>query len=235
MVESEIEAIEQTNQLKDRIDNKHKALPRPERLTASRESLVTFQDFEDLPLVAQQWEFEIWWKQTDALYFFMDGIPAYIIDEEVFIQWSSAAKPDVPQAFGHSDASPLATHHALMLSLVPFDWVNPATGEVSSDVDEKKVFSTVVVFVHPSQKLSPSCQPFRPWCNLQDHHEWHREWEEDAQRMLLPFVHLPGRQPHDHEQSHPLSSVAGTRMLPQTLLLCRNSSWRHVETHQRET
>ena len=56
---SEIEAIEQTNQLKDRIDNKGKALPWPERLTASRESLVTFQDLEDLPLVVQQWEFEI--------------------------------------------------------------------------------------------------------------------------------------------------------------------------------
>ena len=54
MVESELEAIDQTNQLKDRIDNKHKALPRPERLTASCESLVTFQDLEDLPLVVQQ-------------------------------------------------------------------------------------------------------------------------------------------------------------------------------------
>ena len=41
-----------------------------------------------------------------------------------------------------------------MLSLVPFNRVNPATGEVSPDIDEKKVFSTVVVFVHPSQKLS---------------------------------------------------------------------------------
>ena len=33
--------------------------------------------------------------------------------------------------------------------------MNPATGEVSPDIDEKKVFSAVVVFVHPSQKLSP--------------------------------------------------------------------------------
>ena len=121
MAESELEAIEQTNQLKDRIDNKRKVLPQPERLTASRESLVTFQDLEDLPLVVQQWEFEIQWKQTDALYFFTDGILAYVIDEDVFIQWLSAVKPDVPQAFRHSNASPLATHHALMLSLAPFD------------------------------------------------------------------------------------------------------------------
>ena len=42
-----------------------------------------------------------------------------------------------------------------MLSLVLFDRVNPATGEVLPDIDEKKVFSAVMVFVHPSQKLSP--------------------------------------------------------------------------------
>ena len=59
MVESKIEAIEQTNQLKDSIDNKHKVLPWLERLTASHESLVTFQDLEDLPLVVQQQEYEI--------------------------------------------------------------------------------------------------------------------------------------------------------------------------------
>ena len=33
--------------------------------------------------------------------------------------------------------------------------MNPATGKVLPDIDEKKVFSAVVVFVHPSQKLSP--------------------------------------------------------------------------------
>ena len=115
-------------------------------------------------LRSRTWRIFHWWfstgslrfggGKTDALYFFTDGIPAYIIDEEVFIQWSSAARPDVPQAFGHSEATPLATYHALMLSWVPFDRVNPATGEVLPDIDEKKVFSAVVVFVHPSQKLS---------------------------------------------------------------------------------
>ena len=33
--------------------------------------------------------------------------------------------------------------------------MNHATGEVLPDIDEKKVFSAMVVFVHPSQKLSP--------------------------------------------------------------------------------
>ena len=71
------------------------------------------------------------------------------------VQWSSAVRPNVPQAFGCSDATPLATYCALMLSLAPFDQVNPATGEVSPDIDKQKVFSAMVVFVHPSQKLSP--------------------------------------------------------------------------------
>ena len=67
-------------------------------------------------MVVQQREFEIRWRQTVALYFFTDGIPAYFVDEDVFIQWSSAARSDVPQAFGRSDAAPLATYHTLILS-----------------------------------------------------------------------------------------------------------------------
>ena len=87
----------------------------------SQESLITFQDLDDFPLVVQQWEFEVQWRQTNALYFFTDGIPAYIIDEEVFIQWSSAVGPDVSQTFGCTNGTPLATYHTLMLSLAPFD------------------------------------------------------------------------------------------------------------------
>ena len=85
MAESEVEAIDQTNWLKAKIEAKHKVLPWQERLTARHESLVMFQDLEDLPLVVQQQEFEIQWRQTDALYFFTDGIPAYIVDEDVFV------------------------------------------------------------------------------------------------------------------------------------------------------
>ena len=78
----------------------------------------------------------------------------YIVDEDVFMQWSSAARSDVPQAFRHSDATSLATYCALMLSLAPFCHVDPSTGKASPDVSDKKVFSAVVVFVHPSQQLS---------------------------------------------------------------------------------
>ena len=70
------------------------------------------------------------------------------------MQWSSEVWSDVPQAFRRSDTTTLATYYALMLSLAPFCSVSPATGETSPDIDEKKVFSTAVVFVHPLQQLS---------------------------------------------------------------------------------
>ena len=117
-------------------------------------SLILFQDMEDFPLVVEQHEFEVRWKQTDALYFFTDGQPVYVVDEDVFMQWSSVAMSDVPQAFRHGDATSLATYHALMLLLSPFCCVNLSTGETSPDVSDKKVFSAVVLFVHPSQQLS---------------------------------------------------------------------------------
>ena len=59
MAETKVEAIDQINQLKARIETKHKALPQQERTTASHKSLISFQDLEDFPLVVQQWEFEV--------------------------------------------------------------------------------------------------------------------------------------------------------------------------------
>ena len=154
MAAVEAEAIHQVNQLKDRIDNKCKALPRREREVASRESLVSFQDLDDFPLVVEQREFKVRWKQTDTLYFFTDSQPVYVVDEDVFVQWLSVARSNVPQAFGHGDATSLATYRALMLSLAALCHVDPSMGEASPDVSTKKVFSAVVVFVHPSQQLS---------------------------------------------------------------------------------
>ena len=151
MAAAEAEAIHQVNQLKDRIDNKRKALPRREREVTSWESLISFQDLEDFPLVVKQCTFEVRWKQTDVLYFFTDGQPVYVVDKEVFMQWSSAVRSDVPQAFRHSDATSLATYHALMLSWALFCHVDPSRDEALPDVSDKKVFSAVVVFVHPSQ------------------------------------------------------------------------------------
>ena len=54
MAETKVEAIDQVNQPKTRIESKHKVLPRQERGTASHESLISYQDLEDFPLVVQQ-------------------------------------------------------------------------------------------------------------------------------------------------------------------------------------
>ena len=55
IAETKVEAIDQINRLKARIETKCKVLPRQERATASHESLISFQDLEDFPLVVQQW------------------------------------------------------------------------------------------------------------------------------------------------------------------------------------
>ena len=68
-------------------------------------------------MVVQQWEFEVRWRQTDTLYFFTDGIPAYVVNEDVFIQWSSAVMSDVPQAFGRSDATTLSRYQPIFSKL----------------------------------------------------------------------------------------------------------------------
>ena len=59
MAETEVEAIDQINQLKARIESKCKALPRQERATTSPESLISYQDLDDFPLVVQQQEFKV--------------------------------------------------------------------------------------------------------------------------------------------------------------------------------
>ena len=131
-------------------------MPRREREVTSQDSLVLFQDLEDFLLVVEQREFKVQWKQTDALYFFTDGQPTYIVDEEVFMQWSSVVRSDVPQAFGHSDATSLATYHALMLSWVPLYCVDPSKGEALLDVSNKKVFSLLWWYLSSPRS---SCHP----------------------------------------------------------------------------
>ena len=59
MAATEVDAIEQINKLKVKIEFKCKELPRKERDSASHESLLTFQNLEDFPLTVQQWEFEV--------------------------------------------------------------------------------------------------------------------------------------------------------------------------------
>ena len=155
MAATEVDAMEQINQLKVRIESRCKKLPRKEKEIASQESLLTFQDLEDFSLVVQQCEFEVRWKQTNALYYFTDTQGAFVVDEDVFVQWLSAAVPEAPQVFGQSDSTSLSTFHALMLYNVPFCRAKPSTGKASPSATGKRVFSTIVVFVHPLQHLLP--------------------------------------------------------------------------------
>ena len=81
----------------------------------------------------------------------MDSQAAYVVEADVFVQWSSEAMPGLPQAFGQSDTTSLLTFHTLMLSYVPFCQVELTTSKASPSATGEMVFSAVVIFVHPKQ------------------------------------------------------------------------------------
>ena len=83
----------------------------------------------------------------------MNTQAAYVVDTNVFVQWSSEALPGLPQAFGRHDATSLLTFRVLMLSYAPFCLAEPATGKALPSPIGEMVFSAVVGFVHPRQHL----------------------------------------------------------------------------------
>ena len=153
MAARKVETQTQINQLVALLETECKKLPRQEGSAASQESLLTFKNLEMYPLIVQQQAFEVRWEHTDALCTFPDSQAAYIMDSEVFIQWSSEASITEPQAFRHHDSTTLAPFHTLMLSFLPLCHAETAAGMVSPNSSGEMVFSAVVVFIRPRQYL----------------------------------------------------------------------------------
>ena len=59
-----------------------------------------------------------------------------------------------PRHSGAGMSQTLSTCHGLMFSWVPFCPENPNSGRASANAGNRKVFSAVVVIMHPSQKVS---------------------------------------------------------------------------------
>ena len=135
---------EQVAQLKAEIlalRRDHKWLGNP---YMSREQLLTFDMLERHPLVTDQVEYEFQWDQVDALYEFVDRLPAWVGDDEVMEVWRTRSK-DAPQSFWGWEAKKAEWGQALMLSWLPA-WID---GGPASPV--AKVFTAVVVCIHPCQ------------------------------------------------------------------------------------
>ena len=112
----------------------------------SREQLLTFDMLEHHPLVTDQVEYEFQWDQVDALYEFMDRLPAWVVDDEVMEVWRTRSE-DAPQSFRGWEAKKAEWGQVLMLSWSPA-WID---GGPTSPV--AKVFTAVVVCIHPCQAV----------------------------------------------------------------------------------
>ena len=64
----------------------------------SREELLTFDMLERRPLITDQQAYEFQWDKVDALYQFVDMIPAWVVDDEIFALWSTG-REDAPREF----------------------------------------------------------------------------------------------------------------------------------------
>ena len=112
----------------------------------SREQLLTFDMLERHPLVTDQVEYEFQWDQVDALYEFMDRLPAWVVDDEVMEVWRTGSE-DAPQSFQGWEAKKAEWGQVLMLSWSPAQIDGGPTSPVA------KVFTAVVVCIHPCQAV----------------------------------------------------------------------------------
>ena len=105
----------------------------------------------------RQSDWELEWDKVKGLYDCHIGIPAFIVDNAIFDQWSPMASPASPQYWTDSDATDTLYAHEVLLSLLPQNLLNPPEGREQGNHGgrpDQFVFSTVVVFIHPGQSLT---------------------------------------------------------------------------------
>ena len=130
--------------------NKHKEKPDEER--------VTFKNLEQYPFVMWQSAWDLQWDRVHALFKACSGVPAFIRDDSVIVQWSSKASlgANPQQWLGSEDPNALYAH-AVLLSLTPLCIPKVAEGHEQGDHGTDPawfMYSAVVVLVHPAQVLS---------------------------------------------------------------------------------
>ena len=121
------------------------------------EQRITFQHLSDYPYVMWQSDWELDWDKVKGLYNFHNGIPAFIVDNAIFDQWSPTASPASAQYWTDSDGTDILYAHAVLLSLSPRNLLNPPEGREQGNHGggpDQFVYSTVVVFIHPGQTLA---------------------------------------------------------------------------------
>ena len=123
----------------------------------TEEQRITFENLDQYPYVMRQSAWELDWDKVQALYCPHIGIPTFIIDNSIIAQWSSTASPSSPQWWTDSEDSDTLYTHAVLFSLTPLNLLNAVEGREQGNYrDDPKLFvySTVVIFIHPSQVLT---------------------------------------------------------------------------------
>ena len=143
MAEVEITVIEEVKGLKNEIKALRKELNKP---NASKEELLTFEMLGRYQHVINQ---QVWpwrWEHVDALYKVADRIPTWVVGDSVMAVWASG-KEDLPNSFTNWDSPETVVGMALMLSR------GSSCLGLGSELKGEKVYSALVVFVHPRQEL----------------------------------------------------------------------------------
>ena len=139
MAEVEIIVADEIKHLKKEITTLRKDLG---RTNVAKEEILTFDMLDKYRDIVQQQAWPWRWENIDALYTLTDQIPAWIVDDTIMAVWASG-KQGLPNSFANWDSENKEAGMALMLSR------GPSCLGVATDLEGEKVYSAVVVFVHP--------------------------------------------------------------------------------------
>ena len=143
MAEVELIVEDEVKRLKKEIKNLRNELGRKD---AAKEELLTFDMLEKYPYITQQQAWPWRWENVDALYMFTDQIPAWVVDDAVMATWASG-KQGLSNSYTNWDSKHTEAGMALMLSRAP------SCLGVGDGLEGEKVYSAIVIFVHPKQEL----------------------------------------------------------------------------------
>ena len=143
MAEVEIIVTDEIKRLKKEITTLQKDLG---RANVAKEELLTFNMLDRYRHIIQQQAWLWRWENVDALYTLMDRIPAWVVDDTIMAIWASG-RQGLPNSFVNWDSKNKEAGMVLMLSR------GPSCLGVGTDLEGEKVYSAVVMFVHPKQEL----------------------------------------------------------------------------------
>ena len=143
MAEVEIIVADKIKRLKNEIKALQKDLNKPD---VAKEKLLTFEMLDRYQHIVQQQAWPWRWENVDVLYTLTDRISAWVVDDTVMAIWASG-RQGLPNSFANWDSPEKEAWMALMLSR------GPSCLGVETDFEGEKVYSAVIVFIHPKQEF----------------------------------------------------------------------------------